>query len=167
MNLLTHLPILLAQADPAQTADARPGLERLSQISENLSSDGLISPHWLLISAGLVLLFLSGVSIAQWWKHRNEHSRPWMVYLTAARLAGLSWRRQWTLYWIARRQSLASPLTLMLSPATFDHHVKAYLLSCSNFRRESWRRRSQAIREHLYSDMGTPGFVPKANQSTA
>ena len=149
MNPLTRLPLILAQDAPSYPT---PSLDRFSQISENFNSGELISPHWLMIAVGAMLLLLSALSIARWWKHRNEHARPLRVFLTASSMAGLGYADRWLLLLIARRQSLESPLTLMLSPGTFDHHAKAYL-SRRRWRREAVRRRSQSIRESLFGDL--------------
>jgi len=154
MMLMTHLPRLLAQTTPADTAEVAPRIDRLAEISNNLSSKDLISTHWLFIAAGIVFVLLSAISIAQWWKHRHDHSHPWLIFMATARFAGLGLRDQWVLFWIAHQQKLGSPLTLMLSPGTFDHHVKAHLDTCPGWRREGRRRRSQSIREHLFADLG-------------
>lgn len=153
MNPLTQLPLMLAQDAPANPT---PALDRFSQISENFTSRELISPHWLMISVGAMLLLLSVLSIARWWKHRNEHARPLHVFLAASRMAGLGLADRWMLLLAARHQSLESPLTLLLSPGTFDHHIKAYLQS-RRWRREAVRRRAQAIRESLFGDLPTYG----------
>jgi hypothetical protein len=154
MNPLTRLPLLLAQDAPDAPAPGGPTLERFSQISENFTSRELISPHWLLIAVGAMLLLLSALSIARWWKHRNEYARPLRVFMAAANMAGLGYADRWLLLLIARRRSLESPLTLILSPGTFDHHNKAYL-DGRRWRREAVRRRSQSIRESLFGDLPT------------
>lgn len=132
--------------------DTTMGLSRISEVAKNLSSDGLIPTHWLLIAAGALLLLLSGLSIARWWKHHDEYSHPLLVYSGTARLVGLGYLDQWALLVIAHKQSLSSPLTLMLSPGTFDHHVKAYLETRTRWRREAVRRRLNAIRAILFED---------------
>lgn len=151
--MIPRLPLwpILAQTGPAQQATPV-HVHPLNQISENLNGDSLISMHWLLLAAGLVMLLLSAVSLMQWWKHRHEHTHPWMTFISTAGFAGLGWRHQWTLLWIARRQKLTSPISLMLAPGTFDQHVKAYLDSRPGFRRESIRRTTQDIRELLFGD---------------
>ncbi|GAB4108761.1 MAG: hypothetical protein Kow00105_16530 [Phycisphaeraceae bacterium] len=133
--------------------DPNPAMERVSKIAETFSSRELISPHWLFITAGLVLLLLSVVSIVHLFRHRHNNPHPLWVYLTAARIAGLGLLDQWVLFRIARRQGLATPLTLLLSPGTFDHHVKACVDARSAWRRETLRRRAQRIRERLFSDL--------------
>ena len=154
MMLMNHLPLLLAQADSAAPGVVRDKADILKDISGNLTSDGLITTHWLFIAAGIVFVLLSTVSIVQWWKHRHEHSHPWLIFMSTARFAGLGFREQWTLFRIAHQQKISSPLTLMLSPGTFDHHVKAHLDTCPGWRREARRRTSQSIRDHLFGDLG-------------
>lgn len=151
MNPLPSLTFLtsLAQAQPSAPVVARPSLE---EIQRHLSSDGLIPTHWVLIATGALTILLSGLSIARWWKHRDEHSLPLLVFSTTARLAGLSYRNQWTLLLLAHHQSLASPLTLMLSADTFDYYAKAYLESRLNWRREAVRQQLNTIRATLFDD---------------
>jgi len=139
----------LTQVTPPEPVLPRPTIE---SIQENLSSDGLIPTHWLLIAAGMVLLLLSALSIANWWKHRGENAHPLLVFSNTAQIVGLSYRQRWALLKVARNQSLASPLTLMLCATTFDHHVRGYLESCLSLRRESARRQLQDIRVALFSD---------------
>lgn len=153
MHPLTRLPLMLAQDAPANPT---PSLDRFSQISENFNSRELISPHWLMIAAGAMLLLLSAMSIARWWKHRNEHARPLRVFMVASSMAGLGYADRWMLLLAARHESLESPLTLLLSPGTFDHHIKAYLNS-RRWRREAVRRRAQSIRESLFGDLPPQG----------
>ncbi len=167
MMLLTHLPRLLAQAATTDAGGAPPRIDRLAEISNNLSSDSLVSSHWLFIAAGIVFVLLSTISIVQWWKHRHDHSHPWLIFMATARIAGLSFRDQWALLRISHHQKLDSPLTLMLSPGTFDYHVKAYLDTRPNWRREGRRRRSQSIREQLFGDLGVQGFAPEPNRHVA
>ncbi len=143
MNTLTTL----AQAQPSPPVTARPSIE---DIQSHLSGDGLIPTHWILIAAGAIIVLLTGLSIARWWKHRDEHSHPLLVFSTTAGFAGLSYRQQWALLLLAHQQALASPLTLMMSPGTFDHHAKAYLESRLTFRREPVRRQLNQIRAHLF-----------------
>ena len=165
MYCLNQPLALLAQTTPAEPAETTTRLSRLEDISNNLNSGSLISSHWLIIAAGLVLLLLSMLSIMQWWQHRHEHSHPWLVYLSAARFAGLGLRHQWTLFWVARQQHLTSPLTLMLAPGTFDQHIKAYLESRASMRREGLRRRLQEVREIMYGDLVTASQVLEAGHA--
>lgn len=151
--------LLLALITPlTQAPSGKPSIVKpdLSSVSEHATSAGLLTTNWLLIAAGVILLLLSGLSIANWWKHRGDHAHPLLVFSNTAQAIGLSYRQQWTLFWLARHQSLASPLTLILSPATFDHHAKIYLESRLNWRREPVRRQLQSIRDTLFSDLPRP-----------
>ncbi len=150
---------------PPDAATTGTSVAQLKEISKNLSSEGLISSHWLIIAVGLVLLLLSTLSILQWWQRRHEQSHPWLVYLSTARFAGLGLRHQWVLLWVARQQKLVSPITLMLSPSTFDMHVKAYLESRSGMRQEGLRRKLQEVRDILYGDVVTVSRVLEAGSA--
>ena len=164
MTLFSPLSLIgtLAQAQPTVPAVNKPSLE---EIQKHLSSDGLIPTHWLLIAAGAVLLLLSGLSIANWWKHRGEHSHPLLVFSTTAQLVGLSYRHQWMLLRIARNQSLASPLTLMLSADTFDHHAKAYLQSRLSWRQQPVRRQLNTIRDTLFNRLPQHPTTPQTTSA--
>ena len=162
MNIpsLLNLMTTLAQAPPDKPAIVKPSLV---EVSKNASSDGLIPIHWLLIAVGGIIVLLCGLSIANWWKHRDEHFHPLLVFSATAGQVGLGYRYQWALLRIAHRQSLGSPLTLMLSPGTFDHHAKAYLETCLAFRRESVRRQLNQIRAHLFDDSPAHGAIQPAS----
>lgn len=140
----------LAQPPSAEPTITKPDL---SVVSEHATSAGLLTTNWLLIAAGAILLLLSALSIANWWKHRGDHAHPLLVFSGTAEVVGLTYRQRWTLLKIARNQSLTSPLTLMLSPTTYDHHAKGYLESRMNWRRESTRRQLNDIRIALFSDL--------------
>jgi len=155
LPLPTNFMPTLAQSQSTPPVAARPSID---EIQRHLSSDGLIPSHWILIAAGAIIVLLTGLSIARWWKHRDEHSHPLLVFSTTAGFAGLSYPEQWALLLLAHQQGLASPLTLMLSPDTFDHHAKAYLESRLTFRREPVRRRLNQIRAHLFD--GQPAHTP-------
>ena len=138
---------------PAESPALGSRLARLSDIPNHLSSDGLIPTSWLLIAVGALMLLISGLSIARWWKHRGEYSQPLQVFTQIAGFVGLGYRDQWLLWRIARRSSLASPLTLLLSPATFEYHVKAYLDRSPQWRLSATRQRAKAIRSTLFADL--------------
>ncbi len=144
---------ILAQAPLAKPTITKPDL---SAVSEHATSAGLLTANWLLIAAGAILLLLSALSIVNWWKHRGEHSHPLLVFSSTAHVVGLSYRQRWTLLRMAHHQSLASPLTLMLSPTTFDHYAKGYLVSRLSWRREPARRQLNSIRTALFSDLPHP-----------
>ncbi len=148
-TLFISISPVLGQADPAGSSDKR---DMLTDVSNHFSSEGVIPTHWLLIAAGAMLLLLSSLSIARWWKHRDEYSHPLWVYLSVAKLAGLGHRDQWLLLMIARQQSLGSPLTLMLSPNTFEHHAQPYIQGRAAWRRAGLSQRARAIHHALFDD---------------
>jgi hypothetical protein len=154
-NALFSIP-LLAQAaplaPPTLPAEAT-RLERLSEVSNHLSSDGLIPTNWLLIAVGALLLLVSGMSIARWWQHRGENTHPLLIFTRIAGMVGLGYRDQWLLLRIAHRCSLASPLTLLLSPATYESYVKAYLDSKPKWHLSGMPQRAKAIRSTLFADL--------------
>lgn len=82
------------------------------------------------------------------YRHRDRHPLPQMTYHRLARAMGLSLGQRLRLWRVARRRGLASPITLMLCPATFDHHVEAYRRSRASLR---WGGgRFDRIRQRLF-----------------
>jgi len=148
-DCFAYFSVLLAQTP---STHPMPGGYTFKDVADNFGSDGLIDTSWLLIAVGALLLLISGLSIARWWKYRDGYSNPLLVFTRIAGIVGLGYRDQWLLFRVAHRASLASPLTLLLSPATFEYHVKAYL------DRRRWglsgtRQRAKAIRSSLFADM--------------
>ncbi len=81
----------------------------------------------LLLSIACFLMG-AGVLYAVWlYRHRDRHPLPHATFHRLARAMGLSLGQRLRLWWVARRRGLPSPITLMLCPATFDHHVGGYL----------------------------------------
>jgi hypothetical protein len=91
--------------------------------------------HGLGASTGMVLLWLGGLVLtlaAALWgieRLRSRQQRPLALFRRIAGEFELSWTERRLLIRVARRQGLASPLTLLMSPATFAHHISAYALA--------------------------------------
>lgn len=99
----------------------------LDEIAEHFHSGSMIPLEWIAIAAGLIIVAITAISLYRWHRTRHLRSNPPMVFHRVAREAGLSWSQQVLLWRIARQQSLPTPLTLMLSPATLDHHARLYV----------------------------------------
>ncbi len=96
------------------------------------------------------MLMSAAVLYALWlYRHRDQHPLPRFTYHRIARLMGLSLSQELRLWWLGRSCGLPSPVTLMLCPATFDHHVNAYF---SRFQAapKPGRQRLAAIRQQLF-----------------
>lgn len=100
-----------------------------------LSSDGLLA-----LTPVIVAMVACGVVLAVWWLWRSDVRRrlravPVQVFLDVVHGLGLSRAQQWLLIRAAQQQGLPSPLTLVLSEATFEHHTQAYTQSVRAGRR--------------------------------
>jgi len=153
-ELFASISTLLAQS---QRSHPMPGGYAFKDVADNFGSDGLIATNLLMVAVGALMLLISGLSISRWWKHRGEYSNPLLVFIRIAGVVGLSYRDQWLLWRIARRTSLASPLSLLLSPGTFESHAKAYLQHLPGWRLTGTRQRAKAIRSTLFTDLTPTG----------
>ena len=146
------IALLLAAAD----APASPQTARLQEISRHFSSGGSIAPHWLFIAGGLLLLIMAGVSLRTWYRNRHLHSSPLSVFNQVAAACQLSNRDRLLLWWIARRQNLPSPLTLMASPTTLRHHAELACQDRSRISKAHHLRRIARLRRQLFHESPTP-----------
>ena len=86
------------------------------------------------LSTGQVVLGLGGlvvvVATLLWWierrRSRTQRAHPLALFQRLATEMGLGLSDRWLLIRIARQQGLSSPLTLLLSPATLEHHARNY-----------------------------------------
>jgi len=112
----------------------------------------------LLLSLACFLLG-AGVLYALWlYRHRDRHPLPHMTFHRLGRSMGLSLGQRLRLWWVARVRRLPSPITLMLCPATYDHHIGAYLgrpLGLAD--REGSEHGFHLIRRRLF---GSGGAIP-------
>ncbi len=109
-----------------------------------------MNPAWLLVLMGLVTAIISIVAYISLKRSGKQITPAFVVYLQLARELGLSWRQALTLYRIARQQDLTSPITLLLAPATFQAHARAYLQTRPPFQHAPLHRRLQAIQQHVF-----------------
>jgi hypothetical protein len=100
-------------------------------------------------AVGLIVLML-----AIWgWKYnqqRHLRSTPMAIFHRIAGHLHLNLQQQWLLLRIARQQTLPSPLTLMLSSATLEHHASQYAKQMPQRRRSEFNARITAIRSTLF-----------------
>ena len=92
----------------------------------------------------------------------RQRLRPFETYFSLCRTLGLRWRDGWLLLRIARRCELASPITLMLSPATLDHHARQYCETITYRQRARVRRMIDEICGALF---GRTPAVPPSSQA--
>lgn len=125
---------------------------RLRAISEHWGSDTTVSMEWLLIAVGLLLLLIAGLSLRAWWRNRHLRSSPLTVFNQVATACRLSAGERLLLWRIARQQSLASPLTLMLSPTTLRHHGRSFGDRRSRAGQAFQMRRVARLRRKLFAE---------------
>ena len=98
----------------------------------------------VLVALGLVLL-LASIWGWRWHQRRHLRSEPIRVFHQVASQVGMSLKQQWLLVRIARQQHLPTPLTLMLSGKTLEHHAQAYLQAASDRRRDALKGQIHAV----------------------
>jgi hypothetical protein len=104
----------------------------------------------LLILACVLAAVASGLWLWERHKHRHLRSTPLRTFHHAAQTVGLGLSDQWLLARIARSERLISPLTLLLSSATLDHHARRYLDTLSPRRRGRFQARIDQIGGMLF-----------------
>ena len=119
---------------PTQLANSLITWETL-QRQWDFSGHRLMSAWSFLIAAALL-----GVVITSLWAWRTYRagpikSTPMIVFLQLARGLGVSATDQWLLIRVSLHEALPTPLTLMLSPDTFEYHTRAYLKTLPEKRR--------------------------------
>lgn len=139
--------------DDAQLEEG--GLERTAQSVYHGAFDHISDTFpilaGVLICGGLLLLLVAAWG---WQRHQRRHLRsdPMLVFHQMATAAGLSLKQQWLLATIARRQSLPTPLTLMLSGATLKHYAQRYAESVGPRRRKTTTAGVAVITRVLFGD---------------
>ena len=109
----------------------------------------------VLVASGLALL-LASIWGWRWHQQRHLRSEPISVFHQVASQVGLSLKQQWLLVRIARQQHLPTPLTLMLSSGTLDHHAQAFLQAASARRRDALKGKIHAVATLLFGQTPAP-----------
>ena len=131
-------------------------LARLPQTMQDLlvmpRPEWLGSPWTKAAGALLLLLALSGLlrmGLAGL-RQLGKRFEPVTLFARIGGQLGLGWRDRWLLWRIARRTGLASPLTLLLSGSTLDHHAASCAERMSTGRAQRLTHRAKAIRQSLF-----------------
>jgi hypothetical protein len=158
MNALVAVWLGVVESPPGAQGFA------IRDISKHWGGASVIDVQWLFIAAGVVIVFVSGLSLHRWWKHRHSRPSPVWVFLAICHELKLGMADQWLLWRIARHQQLPTPLTLLLSRSTLGFHAQAYASSLSESRKARVLRRSTAIGRQLF-EVTAPGdpLVPPAS----
>lgn len=137
---------LLAQAQrTALTAD-----QMAEQIRKGWQSGATIDPKPVLIAVGVLAAVLGAVWFRKTNKLRRQRNRPIRIFSDIVADFGLTSPDRRLLTRIARQQQLPSPLTLILSPATFDHHVQRHCATLGISSQSRFTQRLQRIRQALF-----------------
>jgi hypothetical protein len=129
-----------------------------------LQSEWVFSGHELmsvwsfLVLAAMLAALITGI----WaWRHARAgveagagglRSKPMLIFHQIARETGVGPKDEWLLIKVARQQVLPTPLALLLSPGTFDHHVRRYLLTVSPKRLPQVSERLGQLGRFLFSE---------------
>lgn len=151
---LASATLFLAQAAPSpNAADPPDRWELLRQSMDHWNgSTHSLPTSWFV---GAVALLLAALAAASIWKHSHEWLRrfaPLLMFHQVAADLGLGPADEWLLVRIARRQTLPSPLTLLLSRQTLRHHALRYAERCSAVRRDRVLGRVGAISQTLFGE---------------
>lgn len=112
--------MLLILAQTRERAD-------LEAISQYVTSGEMDWPwHWLLIGVGFLLALFSIMSLIRLHRSGAWQRQTLLLAYQVAQQIGLRLRDMWLLYRIARQQQLPSPLTLMFSADTLEHHARDF-----------------------------------------
>ena len=108
--------------------------------------------QWLGWTALTVAIALLGLLAVAYFRRTVRRLEPLAVFRRIACGLDLSVPQQWRLMHIARQQKLSSPLTLLLSPATFNHHAEHYLQQIKPRRVAPLRTQLDQLRQHIYGE---------------
>lgn len=130
--------------------------QRFQSIQDHFGGGAVVSPGWIVMFAGVVMVVVSALALRHWWRTRHERPSPTLSFLTLASKLGLSAAEQWLLIRIAGKLKLPTPITLLISPRTLQHHAETYAAQLPRRRSAKLIRRTDAIADKLF---GTQGAV--------
>lgn len=116
----------------------------------SFNADQLLSARTAMTILGLLVALVLVLWLWRWYRQRAEHTGPIATFQTAAVHFGLNWQDRWLLIRISLQQNLPSPITLMLSSATLEHHAHGYVESVSPKRRQRVLTRIDRISRQLF-----------------
>jgi|GEM_PF-1188795 len=148
IDTLFQMTFLLAQTDPAEM----PAWGRRAQeVFKGWEGTNQVFPvrtlGFLLLG---VLVVLATLWVRQWLKDRPKEPSTHAIFRKLSKELNLGLRDQWLLVRISRYRRLPSPITLMLSRQTYDHHAQAYIAHLTDVRRPSVGQRVQQIESRLF-----------------
>jgi len=157
VNLATQAPLLWASG-PVPGSDRRVAPVDPAQVSQAfLKAKPWDGAESMFLAMGFVLLGAAVLTALWLYRHRDRHPLPRLTYLRLTRGLGLGLADALRLWWVSRSCRLPTPITLLLCPATFDHHTAAYLARFPREAGASIRASLRAIRSRVFD----PGVGPR------
>lgn len=104
---------------------------------------------WLLVAVAAAILISVVYRLVYRYTHRT--TRPVQVFIDAARHMGLDHAERKLLGAIAAYEQLPTPLTLMLSQGTLNHHLDNFSRHQKPEKRERTMTRIASIRQKLFA----------------
>jgi len=133
-----------------QWRDVEPVSWDTLQQNWRLSAKDLFPIKPFLVAVLVLAVFL----VVMWvWKSgqiRRLRSTPVRIFNEVVDGLGLTFADRWLLIRIAHQQALPSPLTLVLSEATFGHHLEQYTQTVGARRRAKIQSRVARIKRVLF-----------------
>lgn len=140
-------------AQVARQPSPMPRGEYLEDVSRAVREGGSFANPELFMAASALLIFAVGLAaMTRWHQQRKLRSKPLLTFHRLANALKLSLKDQWLLTRIARNQALPNPIPLLLSPATFDHHINAYVQPLSASRRARVRQQLAVVQRHIFGE---------------
>jgi hypothetical protein len=130
--------------------------------SDRALSWDIVAPDWkldsgellrltpMIIVFGAILGTIALIHAWRWIQKRRRAPAPVRVFHRISDELGLTWKDQLLLIRIAHQQVLPSPLALLLSPRTLDHHGSSYVESLTDRQRDKAASRVQSIHQRLF-----------------
>ena len=140
---------LLAQSDSLGWKDS-PRLHTMSDAIKNHWSGAQMPPTIFIVIAIVLLMMLAVVWYWKWQNTRYLRSEPILTFRYIAKEVGLTMREQVLLIRIAHRLGLASPLTLILSQGTLEHHVELYARQKHPMRQKQVYSQAKKLSKRLF-----------------
>ena len=137
--------IFLAEELPRRTG-------KWSEISDHMQQGITADSHAttvLLVGAASLCLLLLFLILMRYYKDLRRRYRPMSLFMQVSKSLGLGLLDRLWLIRVARQQGLISPLVLLMSPATLDHHAERFMASLSSSEARHMARRLQMIRSRL------------------
>lgn len=122
------------------------------EVSRQMRDGGDSFANTELFFAALALLMVAVALMwfTRWSQQRKLRSKPLLTFHRVANELRLTLKDQWLLACVARNQSLPNPITLLISPATFDHYTAAFIAPLGAHRRSRVRQRLARLHTTLF-----------------